>query len=286
MKSDIFGSFDLEIRPWSTQPVKVKYLKDRVIMHFTASSVKHRQRSCLPGSLLLRNQRCIFPASGTLNRHKENVLNLVLEIPWMSKFFSSPGEILQSEVQRPLEIVWESEGKKIPQRIRGRKRKGWKKRHEKKMQKSSWETVEERGRKLIYSLVHLIGQAARIKWEMLWLLPLQKKRKLTMKTVNVFLRTSSEISTSNQCHTQAFYGLFLTQPLHQLKARSDTEEFTYRESARETDMKFLLRVQTSACKRGRYFLKSFYCKYFPLSDKLWSLTGLSVCHLLLWCQVH
>lgn len=142
MKSDISGSCDLEIRPWSTQPVKVKYLKDRVIMHFTASSVKHRQRSCLPGSLLLRNQRCIFPASGTLNRHKENVLNLVLEIPWMSKFFSSPGEILQSEVQRPLEIVWESEGKKNTTENKGKeeerlKKKAWKENAEKFL-RNSW----------------------------------------------------------------------------------------------------------------------------------------------------
>lgn len=78
---------------------------------------------------------------------------------------------------------------------------------------------------------------------------------------------SHEISTSSQSHTQACYGLSLTQPFHQLKTRSDTEEFTYRESARETDEISVKRANFSI-QQTKYFLKSFSCRYFPLSDIL------------------
>lgn len=38
----------------------------------------------------------------------------------MNKFLSSAGEILQSEVRWPLEIVWESEGKKYTTKNKGK----------------------------------------------------------------------------------------------------------------------------------------------------------------------
>lgn len=156
------------------------------------------------GSFSWSTHRCLFPVCDTLHMYKENVLRLVLEIVWMNRSFTSPGEGLQPEVQWPLEIIWvAAEENHRMEKGEGRGRTE-KKRHEESRKGFERQVrMTKRGKNLIYSLVQFGRQAARIVWGVPRLLPPWGMSWFLMKTMGGFLRTSSEcwfeLGRSPQC---------------------------------------------------------------------------------------
>lgn len=141
---------------------QVKYVKKRgkicnnaLLCFLSQTQAKIMCSYCSAGSFPWSTHGCLFPVCDTLHIHKILILSLVLEILWMKNSFIIPREILQPEIQRPLEITWvAAEEKHLMGKGEGRglmgKIKAWRKHAFEKQVKRI-----KTGRKVISSLVQL-----------------------------------------------------------------------------------------------------------------------------------